>query len=49
MMLAHVLIRAGYGFDVVMDMDEEDVAHWVGVSTRFNKLVSATNNSGNGG
>lgn len=38
MLAIHVLIKDGYGYEAVMDMDETDLEDFLKVSRRYNEL-----------
>ena len=42
MAAAHNLVRLGYQHADVMDMDEDDVAEWLGHAADYNKATGIT-------
>lgn len=39
MFSAHNLVRLGYSHESVMEMDEDEVAEWLGYAEQYNKAV----------
>jgi hypothetical protein len=42
MMGAHSLVRLGYSWESVAEMDDEDVIFWLDRAKEYNKLTSET-------
>lgn len=42
MAMAHNLVRLGYAHTEVMDMDEDEVAEWLGHAKAYNKATGIT-------
>lgn len=40
MAMAHNLVRCGYSHESVMDMDEDEVAEWLGYARAYNQQIS---------
>lgn len=38
MLAVHALVRNGYSYDAVMQMDEQDVEDWLATATEYNRL-----------
>lgn len=42
MLSAHALVRNGYAFDSVMEMDLQDLTDWLETAVKYNRLTEQT-------